>query len=55
MRFAGKTVIITGGAGGLGSAIAMASAEQGASVGILDTNHDAIGIQYRKANKHFCF
>jgi len=42
MRFAGKTVIITGGAGGLGSAIAMASAEQGASVGILDTNQDAI-------------
>lgn len=41
-RFAGRTVVITGGAGGLGSAIAIASAEQGASVGILDTNQGAI-------------
>lgn len=41
-RFAGKTIVITGGAGGLGSAIAMASAEQGANVGILDTNKSAI-------------
>jgi len=41
-RFTGKTVIITGGAGGLGSAIATAVAQQGGRVGILDTNQDAI-------------
>lgn len=41
-RFAGKTVIITGGAGGLGSAIATAVAQQGGRVGILDTNQEAI-------------
>ncbi len=41
-RFAGKTVIITGGAGGLGAAIATSVTEQGGTVGILDTNQEAI-------------
>lgn len=41
-RFAGKTVIITGGAGGLGAAIAARVITQGGSVGILDTNQEAI-------------
>ncbi len=41
-RFAGKTVIITGGAGGLGAAIASTVIAQGGSVGILDTNQSAI-------------
>lgn len=36
MRFHGKTVIVTGGAGGLGSAMAAAFAQEGASVVILD-------------------
>ena len=41
-RFAGKTIIITGGAGGLGAAIAGTVIVQGGRVGILDTNHSAI-------------
>jgi 3-oxoacyl-[acyl-carrier protein] reductase len=36
MRFTGKTVIVTGGAGGLGSAMAAAFAREGASVALLD-------------------
>ena len=41
-RFRGKGVLITGGAGGLGSQIARSVIDQGGSVGILDTNLDAI-------------
>ena len=41
-RFAGKSVIITGGAGGLGAAIAASVVAQGGKVGILDTNQEAI-------------
>jgi len=41
-RFAGKTILITGGAGGLGAAIAKESLRQGARVGIIDSNQDAI-------------
>jgi 3-oxoacyl-[acyl-carrier protein] reductase len=41
-RFAGKTILITGGAGGLGAAIATQSVRQGARVGIIDSNQDAI-------------
>ena len=41
-RFAGKTIIITGGAGGLGAAIAGTVIAQGGRVGILDTNQTAI-------------
>lgn len=36
MRFTGKTVMVTGGAGGLGSAMAAAFAREGASVALLD-------------------
>jgi NAD(P)-dependent dehydrogenase (short-subunit alcohol dehydrogenase family) len=36
MRFAGKTVVITGGAGGLGSAMVRGFAGAGASVAIVD-------------------
>jgi 3-oxoacyl-[acyl-carrier protein] reductase len=41
-RFSGKSILITGGAGGLGSAIARSVMAQGGKVGILDTNSDAI-------------
>ena len=41
-RFSGKNILITGGAGGLGSQIARSAIAQGAGVGILDTNEAAI-------------
>jgi 3-oxoacyl-[acyl-carrier protein] reductase len=41
-RFAGKVFIVTGGAGGIGSAIAESAAREGAKVGILDANPTAI-------------
>ena len=41
-RFRGKSILITGGAGGLGSQIARSIIAQGGSVGILDTNDAAI-------------
>ena len=41
-RFAGKVFVITGGAGGLGAAIAQEAGLQGGAVAILDTNSDAI-------------
>jgi 3-oxoacyl-[acyl-carrier protein] reductase len=47
-RFAGKTFIITGGAGGLGAAIAGAVVSQGGRVGILDTNQAAIDTLIEK-------
>ena len=43
-RFAGKSVVISGGAGGLGAAIAEAIAEEGGRVAILDTNQNAIDL-----------
>lgn len=41
-RFAGKVFVITGGAGGLGAAIAQEAGLQGGAIAILDTNSDAI-------------
>ncbi len=41
-RFTDQIVIVTGGAGGLGQAIAASFAEEGAQVAIFDTNADAI-------------
>ena len=41
-RFKGKSILITGGAGGLGSQIARSVVAQGGNVGILDTNESAI-------------
>ena len=41
-RFSGKSILITGGAGGLGSQIARSVIAQGGKVGILDTNDAAI-------------
>lgn len=43
-RFAGKSIVISGGAGGLGAAIVEAIAEQGGRIGILDTNQIAIDL-----------
>ena len=47
-RFAGKTVIISGGAGGLGAAIATSVTQQGGRVGILDTNQESISALVSK-------
>ncbi len=41
-RFVGKSVLITGGAGGLGAAIAAGIAAEGGKIGILDTDQVAI-------------
>ena len=43
-RFKDKSVLISGGAGGLGSVIAATFITQGAKVGILDSNIDAINL-----------
>ena len=40
-RFEGKAALVTGGGGGIGSAIAMRLAEEGAAVGVLDRRGDA--------------
>ena len=41
-RFAGQTAVVTGGAGGLGRAIALALADEGARLALFDTNPDAL-------------
>ena len=41
-RFIGKTVVISGGAGGLGAAIAQEFGQEGASVAVIDNNQGAI-------------
>jgi NAD(P)-dependent dehydrogenase (short-subunit alcohol dehydrogenase family) len=41
-RFAGRTVIVTGGAGGIGRAVCAGFAAEGAAVAVADTNADAI-------------
>ncbi len=41
MRFEGKVVVVTGGAGGIGSAIARRFASEGAKVVVTDVNADA--------------
>ena len=43
-RFAGKVLVITGGAGGLGAAIAQEAGLQGGSIAILDTNKAAVDL-----------
>ena len=40
-RFEGKAALVTGGGGGIGSAIALRLAEEGAAVGVLDRRGDA--------------
>jgi 3-oxoacyl-[acyl-carrier protein] reductase len=41
-RFAGRTVIVTGGAGGIGRAVCTGFAAEGAAVAVADTNADAV-------------
>lgn len=41
-RFAGQTAVVTGGAGGLGRAIALALADEGARLALFDTNPEAL-------------
>jgi NAD(P)-dependent dehydrogenase (short-subunit alcohol dehydrogenase family) len=41
-RFAGQTAVVTGGAGGLGRAIALALADEGARLALFDTNPVAL-------------
>lgn len=49
-RFKGKNILITGGAGGLGSQIARSVVAQGGKVGILDTNESAIQALVKELN-----
>ena len=49
-RFKGKSILITGGAGGLGSQIARSVVAQGGKVGILDTNASAIAALVSELN-----
>ena len=49
-RFKGKSILITGGAGGLGSQIARSVIAQGGKVGILDTNESAIQALVEELN-----
>jgi short-subunit dehydrogenase len=49
-RFKGKSILITGGAGGLGSQIARSVVAQGGKVGILDTNESAIAALVSELN-----
>ncbi len=44
MRLAGKTILITGAAGGLGSALAWQCASAGANLILLDKNRRALGV-----------
>jgi|SRR5262245_15394216 len=41
-RFGGRTVVVTGGAGGIGHAVAAGFAAEGATVAVADTNADAV-------------
>ncbi|MFC1702141.1 SDR family NAD(P)-dependent oxidoreductase [Pseudomonadota bacterium] len=43
MRLSGKTILITGAAGGLGSAIALQCADFGADLILLDKNRRGLG------------
>jgi meso-butanediol dehydrogenase / (S,S)-butanediol dehydrogenase / diacetyl reductase len=43
-RLAGKAIIVTGAGSGLGRAFAMGLAREGATVGVLDVNEDAVQV-----------
>ena len=45
MRFVGRTAVVTGGAGGIGSAVCSALAEEGAAVAVVDV--DAVAVEAR--------
>ncbi len=50
-RFSEKVIIISGGAGGIGVAIATAAAHEGASIGIIDNNQNAIEVAITNLRK----
>lgn len=52
MRLAGKSAIVTGGAGGIGYGIATAFCKQGANVLIVDINPDAVERAERELAEH---
>jgi len=43
-RFEGKVAIVTGGGGGIGSAVCLRLASEGAKVGVFDVNEEAAGL-----------
>ena len=47
MRFAGKTALVTGGGGGIGGAIGLRLAAEGAAIGVLDRRGDAAAAARR--------
>jgi NAD(P)-dependent dehydrogenase (short-subunit alcohol dehydrogenase family) len=52
-QFAGKTIIVTGASGGIGSACARMSAERGANIVLVDVRHDRLtAVADRMAADH---
>ena len=52
MRLRGKTALVTGAAGGIGSAVALCFAEEGASLVLSDIDLDGCGILCREITEH---
>lgn len=53
MKFSGKTVVVTGAASGIGNAIAMGYAKEGANVVFMDLNVESVNECVELANKSY--